>query len=356
MIDDLDRTIENLIHHELRVANGEIAISFNQPTGEWSSKLGNQPTLNFYLYDIRENAPLRRSQWQQVTNGHNGEPPRPGRVQLKRTPLLMDCFYMVSAWSPADERTRPLQEHWLLSRCLLALARYPVLNPERSPDGALVLPTGRAPAAAERPPPAQFLTERLARLDMEIRTRLAHHDVLTNPAEVWSALENQLKPGFSYVVTLPLDPWDATMQEAGAVGRMEFHIGQTPQRTDPNAEGETGAAEPVAPGDALHRMGGTVRNQAAEPAEPAPGLRVTLMEADLFHGARPVGLYRRSVTDAQGRFSFHRLLPGEYMVVVGSDLDAPLAVENVVMWDSADTPNQPESNLSVDIMIDVPHT
>src|SRR4051812_35003218 len=103
MIDDLDRSLRNLLAKEiLEVQRGDVEVSFNQPDSEWSARLGNKPTLNLFLYDMRENAPLRQNHWQVVENGSNGND---YKVLFKRTPLRMDCFFLVSAWSPADAHT-----------------------------------------------------------------------------------------------------------------------------------------------------------------------------------------------------------------------------------------------------------
>lgn len=172
MIADLDETLRKLLIEELPIHNGEIDVKFDQPKREWSARLA-KPTLNFFLYDVRENHMLRQHQWQQVTDGRGN-----GRTaQRKRSPFRIDCFYMITSWA-----AEPQDEHRLLARCLRALFRYPTL-PEERLVGALQTPI------------------------FDIQARLARHDTLTNPAEVWSALDNELRPSISYVITLALDPW-----------------------------------------------------------------------------------------------------------------------------------------------------
>ena len=326
MIDDLHRSLDQLLQHELHLQNGEVEISFSQPNGDWQSRLGNL-TLNLFLYDVRENAPLRRQQWQQV----NGQGQTGQRVQLKRTPLMMDCFYLVSAWSTTDERARPLQEHWLLSRALLALARYPVLNPERTAAGEAKMMRGRRPSATARPP-ATFLVERLAQQEIEIRTRLAHHDVMTNPAEVWSALENQMRAGFSYVVTLPLDPWNEQLQEANEVRTWIARVAATA---------------------GLRQIGGVVRDGANERASVA-NVQAVLMETALYNEQKRIGFYQRTRSDARGRFRFTGLLPGAYTLLVGPDVDDPQAVRHVTLPAPIDgVPNDDEVDAAQAANVDV---
>ena len=78
MFADLDETIRQMLIEELPVKNGEIDIHFDQPIREWSAKLS-KPTLNLFLYDVRENNQLRQHLWQRVRedNGnvtHRGHP------------------------------------------------------------------------------------------------------------------------------------------------------------------------------------------------------------------------------------------------------------------------------------------
>ncbi len=191
MIDDLDATIEELLRTELQdlrekveaenaaqrdalATIGEITYSFQQPRSGWNTTSQSGLTLNFFLYDVRENAQLRRHYVDTLANGANADP---RFVQQKRLPMRIDCFYMVTAWH--DE---PRWQHWLLASALQILGRYAVL-------------------------PATHLRGNLRHQPFEIRTKVAAHDVLTNPAEVWSALGNDMRPSFSYVVTLAIDPW-----------------------------------------------------------------------------------------------------------------------------------------------------
>lgn len=314
MIHLLDQSLRRLLVYELNI--DEEQVSFQQPVGEWMTGLSsNKPVINLYLYDVRENAPLRRQQWEQMVNGQNGDP-RQNKVSLRRSPLLIDCFYVVSAWSQADQRSRPTMEHSLLSRCLLALARHPILNPKTTDTGELVVTPGRSIMPADRQRQIDFLEEALLNQDIEIRTRLANHDVLTNPAEVWSAMENQMKAAFSYVVTLPMSPWQDLTQEAGEVGSTTF-INPPPQpRTDEEK------LPRVKPAPDAHKqpslLGGLVETvriktvtrpdgseHEVEERKPYPGLDVWVVEKGL-----------RVVTDKQGRFVFRRLPVGDYTIAI----------------------------------------
>lgn len=174
MLADLDQTIEKIITAELPIKNGEIDIAFDQPKREWSARLS-RPTLNFFLFDIRENNVLRRHQWEKVAQlPGNGGPPH---VQQKRTPFRIDCHYIITSWA-----ANPKDEHRLLSRCLQTLFRYPIL-------------------------PDDFLVGAMQEQKFKIQAKLVTHDHLTNPAELWGSLDNEIRPSMSYLITLAVDPW-----------------------------------------------------------------------------------------------------------------------------------------------------
>lgn len=259
MLADLDETIRKLLIDELPVKNGEIEISFDQPKRDWSSRIS-KPTVNLFLYDVRENNVLRRHQWERLNNGSEQE-----IAQLKRTPMRVDCAYILTAWA-AD----PADEHRLLTRCMLALFRYPTL-PEHRLVGTL-----------QEPP-------------YEIQARLAQHDKLENPTDLWNVLDNEIRPSVSYVITLALDPWEVIT--APIVRTRTFRMGQ--------AQGLP--YEPALwPDEARVDMiliGGVVRSTKDQ--TPLPGIDVAL---------KGTGYVAR--TDAEGRYRLGSVAPGTYTLVV----------------------------------------
>lgn len=257
MIADLDKTIKELVVEEMPIKNGEIDVKFEQPTREWSSRL-TRPTINFFLYDVRENNVLRRHQWERVDGNGNG---RGQRAQMKRTPHRVDCNYMITTWA-----AEPEDEHRLLTRCLLALFRYPILSEDR-------------------------LLGTLQNPEYEIRTHLAAHDKLTNPAEVWSALDNELRPSVSYVVTLALDPWSEV--SGPMVLSSTLRTGQAAALPREQTLREGTAVE-------TNVIGGVV----TEGDEPQGGITVALKDT---------GLSR--TTDAAGRFTLGAMPPGDYTLL-----------------------------------------
>ncbi len=261
MIADLDETIRRLLIRELPVKNGEIDIKFNQPAREWSARLQG-PTLNLYLYDVRENNTLRQHQWQQLGSDDD-------QARMKRTPLRVDCTYMMTAWAKEPE-----DEHRLLTRAMLALFRFPIL-PEESLVGMM----------KDQP--------------FELQGQLARHDRLTNPAEVWSSLDNEMRPSVSYQVTLALDPW---AEVSGPIVRtVTWRTGQaeapTRRQKFVNGTAETNTA-----------IGGTVTRRG----KPQAGVRVVI-EGTGFAAA----------SDEAGRFVLGMFPPGEYTLVASPESGPP---------------------------------
>lgn len=259
MIADLDETIKKVLVAELPIKNGEIDVKFDQPKREWSAKL-TKPTVNFFLYDVRENAALRQAQWQPVING-NGSNGNDNVARSKKTPFRIDCYYMMTTWA-----SEPEDEHRLLTRCLMALFRHPVL-------------------------PEHMMVGSLQSNRFEVSTGLARHDKLTNPAEVWSALDNEMRPSISYIVTLALDPW--AIVTGPVVRTFTIRSGQTTS-LPVEQELQTKAFD-------INYIGGTVRSKKS----PQPGVEVAIKGTGWF-----------DKTNEKGQFTLGGMPPGEYTLVV----------------------------------------
>ena len=269
MIADLDETIKKLLSTEIPIKNGEIDIKFDQPKREWSARL-NKPTVNFYLYDVRENATLRRHQWESV-KPTNGNGLRDVQAMRKRTPFRVDCFYMITSWAAESE-----DEHRLLTRCLLALFRHPII-----PDKFLV-------GAMQNPP-------------YDIQARVANHDKLTNPAEVWSALDNEMRPSVSYVVTIALDPW--TEITGPIVRTFTLRTGQA------NNLPQDQLIVPGGLASEMHTLGGTIRGKDKKPQS---GVEIAIKGTGLF-----------ATTNEEGRYVLGTVPSGDYTLVVWSGEGKP---------------------------------
>ncbi len=166
MIHDVDETLRALIKRE--ALNGsQVEIAFDAPTKDWAARR-NAPTVNMFLYDIREDMSRRDSAMTPVRSDEGyvtAHAPRPRRFKLS---------YLITAWTQ-----RPEDEHRLLAACLAALIRHDALPPSAM-EGAL----------AEQPLPALVTVAQPLGPDRSI-------------ADIWSALGGEMKPSLDVIITAP---------------------------------------------------------------------------------------------------------------------------------------------------------
>src|SRR5215210_1943793 len=118
MLADLDETLRGMLKGELERHGFEgIEIAFDAPSREWSGQLS-APTVNLFLYDLRESPDDRPVEWANENN-------RNGRARETRPPMMMECSYALTAWTQAVE-----DEHRLLSQVLAVLFAFPELPPD----------------------------------------------------------------------------------------------------------------------------------------------------------------------------------------------------------------------------------
>lgn len=168
MIHDLDETLRGIVRRD--VINGsDIEVLFDAPTKDWASRR-NTPTIDIYLYDIREDLKRR----------HNGEVFMRNEQGRKTTRTVLPRFfkfsYLVTAWTQ-----RPEDEHRLLSAMLACFLRNDRI-------------------------PGDWLTGALAEQGWPVEITIA----LPPPedralSDVWSALGGELKPSLDLVCLVPMD-------------------------------------------------------------------------------------------------------------------------------------------------------
>ena len=174
MIDDLDRTVEELLRRELsRAFLRQVEISFAAPDSEFPPTGVTLPAVDLFLYDIRENMELRSAGWIVDRNDD-------GTAMKKRKPVRVDCSYLITAWA-TETKDRPIQEHLLLSEVMKVLLRYPVI-PEVLLKGAL----------RGQEPPLPSSTLQPGRLQ--------------SVSEFWQALGGKPKAALNFTVTIGLVP------------------------------------------------------------------------------------------------------------------------------------------------------
>ncbi|HEV2755267.1 MAG TPA: DUF4255 domain-containing protein [Actinomycetota bacterium] len=178
MIHDVDDALRALIERDA-VAGSGVEVSLDAPSKAWAARRSS-PTVNVYLYDIREDVERRGAQYEEVRRNVDG---RDAVVDRRMPPRLFCLAYLVSAWTQ-----RPEDEHRLLSAILACLLRNPAL-PRELLSGSLA-----GDPAGGTPPPLVKMTVGLP----------ASKDRKTS--DVWGALGGELKPALDVVITAPFDP------------------------------------------------------------------------------------------------------------------------------------------------------
>ena len=114
MLTDFDNTLKQLLVKRVRLDPNEVEISFECPNREWSAKVL-RPTVNLYLFDLREN-------WSCAT----GCAPHRGAARAERPappPVYVDLSYFITAWA-----RNVADEHHLLWRVMTTLMREPAIE------------------------------------------------------------------------------------------------------------------------------------------------------------------------------------------------------------------------------------
>jgi hypothetical protein len=168
VIYEVDEALRALIRQDA-LPGSDVEVVFDAPTKEWASRR-NTPTVDVYLYDIRED--LRRRE-RGMINDYDSR----GRVVERHLPpRYFKLSYLVTAWTQ-----RPEDEHRLLSAMLACFLRHDAL-------------------------PADLLDGPLAELALPVAITVG----LPPPedrgfADVWSALGGELKPSLDVVIATPID-------------------------------------------------------------------------------------------------------------------------------------------------------
>lgn len=169
MIDEIDEALRTLLKDEA-LGGADVDVVFDAPTKDWAARR-NAPTVNAYLYDIREDM---RKRTRGMINDYDDQGVVIGR---RLPPRFYNLSYLVTAWTQ-----RPEDEHRLLAEMLLCFSNYEAMPPERlnGSIGALDLPVEMK---ISLPPPED-----------------------RSFADVWTALGGELKPSIDVVLSVPLAP------------------------------------------------------------------------------------------------------------------------------------------------------
>lgn len=165
MIADVDDTLKELLVQKVPVDLAAIDIRFEMPTVEWAEGI-TKPTLNLFLYDVRENLELRDNQRLVARDPVPRQQP---------APIRFDLTYLITSWA-----SDVADEHQLLGNVLGSILRYPLL-------------------------PAEVLKGAMTTQPFPVRAWIAQPERTPNSWEFWSRLDGRLKAGISYAVTIALN-------------------------------------------------------------------------------------------------------------------------------------------------------
>jgi hypothetical protein len=208
VFNEVDEALRALVRAEA-VNSPDIDVVFDAPTKEWSSRR-NAPTINLYLYDIRED--LRRRERGLVNNYDE----RGAIVSRRQPPRHFKVTYLITAWTQ-----RPEDEHRLLSALLYCFLRNETV-------------------------PTELLSGRLAETGLPVTLSVA----LPPPedrsfADVWSALGGELKPSLDLVVSAPVDGGRPVAAGAAAQEPLTIDFGDLAgEQRDPPRRKAAHAADP----------------------------------------------------------------------------------------------------------------
>ena len=216
---------------------------FDAPTRDWAGRR-TAPTIDVYLYDIRED--LRRRE-RGVLNEYNEDQTR--IIGRHLPPRHFKLSYLVTAWTQ-----RPEDEHRLLSALLAAFLRFDAL-PAELLDGPLAELELPVPLTVGLPPPED-----------------------RGFADVWSALGGELKPSIDVVVSAPINTGQQFDVGPPVTAPPLFNFGGSAGLGAPEAVGlgfrradaGGGSAAESEPGRAA---GGTAKRGRQEGRRPRPPVR-----------------------------------------------------------------------------------
>lgn len=255
MIQDVDDILGTLLSAELgKVPGCSIAdksqITFAPPTTVEASP-PQTPSLNLYLYDIRENRSVRESGLR-ITR-------KPGEstVGVQRPPINLDLSYLVTAHTGSNASL----EHRLLSEALTVLLRFQEV-------------------------PREYLSGAVEDQGIVLAVAQPDHLASTDPPALWQALGGRMRTALSLVATAQYNPYETKWTRVVREMIIGIGVGTPPY----------GPQRPLDTASIRVSAAGVVLDHAQE--KPLPGVTVS------------VEGYKEETTDDRGFFSLLNLPPG----------------------------------------------
>lgn len=240
------------------VCNADVA--FERPAETYNPST---PTINLFLYDVRENTELRSNE--PVIERLNGV------ATIRRPPLRVACSYQVTAWieSGVTGEQAILDQHQLLGEVLKVLSRMPTIE-------------------------EKYLQGELKNTLYPVSLVTAQADLMRNPAEFWTAMGGKLRPSFTITATIAMDQEVEPVQE---------HLVSSKQVTLGEKLAEKAEYKDKEETETLYEIAGIVTNNTTGTL--LEKVEITLIETG-----------GHAITDLAGRYRFIGLAKGEYNVNV----------------------------------------
>ncbi|MEM7124742.1 MAG: DUF4255 domain-containing protein [Chloroflexota bacterium] len=173
MFHDLNNSIEKLVTNDLNRPDVHIRFVTPDKIAKIATSI-EKPSVNFFLYDVRENHDLSIDVWRQERLPN-------GVVQRHQPPVQIECAYLVSVWVPNDdEDTGASDEYRLLGEVMKILMRYRIL-PYAVLQGEL----------KDKTPP--------------VRAQTIQPGGLQSLSEFWQTIGNKPKASLNYTVRLSVE-------------------------------------------------------------------------------------------------------------------------------------------------------
>jgi hypothetical protein len=257
VIADLDEVLRDLLIREIDIKDNEVDITFDQPKREWSARLS-KPTLNLFLFDVRENLRLRGAeQYSTIT--------RPdGNSEIRRNPVRMALRYLLTAWVKEPE-----DEHLLLSNAMMGFLRNPFIPIDQLPE--------------------RFQSQPMA-IPIEVATFHQEEGPVDKFTEIWGVLDNEMRPGIVLTVTISVDPYRPQVFP-------QVHTRQTRFVQDTPSTVTRKAIDAKPASKTYWSVGGTIKSEKYTPATLALVLVEKQTQVDLSD---------------EGNFVLHGVVEGDY--------------------------------------------
>lgn len=256
----------------------ENEINSIMPKKRWvDSPSTDNPKVNIYLFDIKENLELRENEWQTVRYPD-------GSIQKKRPDIRIDLFYIITFYGQQTELVNAIkEEHQYLAEVLPIVYRYDEIPTESfiDEDGNPISGVPTIPITVMRP---KFLEGE-------------------GGVQLWSAIEQYIKPAIYIKVTIPIN-LKQIIEELMVLSKI-VNYGFYKNNIHIPTE------------DKNINFAGIITNNATPPI-PITGATVKLYTTENINGVSTERLVDTYSTNEEGQFVFRKLNNQAYRVKVSA--------------------------------------